>query len=180
MNLFEDNRSSNPANIFSIKQNLDVGLVGSYDVTYSAYLQRYPLIKIVPSSTLLVTVKDPCANPLLTLTPPSTLTDQTYTLTDSPKTYQISPWVTNEAWCSITYSYSITSSAAVASPVISFDPTQTQRVFTFSYSADLVPSGPTSQSYVISVVGTSATLTHTKTFNLLLVNPCTNQALNAF
>lgn len=92
--------------------------------------------------------------------------------------YQVDAWVTNKAWCAITYTFSVDNSGV--NPVISFNNDPAQRVFTFNYSADLSPSGSTFVDYVVSVSATSATLTETKTFTLKVLNPCSNSSFNAF
>ena len=85
--------------------------------------------------------------------------------------YQFPVYTADPAWCDIIYTYTINDSAGEAA--FTFD--DVNQKFTFSYSADLLLSGPTSTDYTITVTGTSGNIVPASgftTFKLTLKNPC--------
>jgi len=75
------------------------------------------------------------------------LANQEYTITQAAQTYTIPVYDANPAWCAITYSYTITSSAGNA--VVTFDSGALVRMFTFNNVVDLSLSGASSKDYTI-------------------------------
>jgi len=107
---------------------------------------NYAVFK-VQSVSFVITIVDPCDKPVSVT--PSTLSSKEYTITQASFTYQVPVYVSNPAWCAITYSYTITS--ASGGSALTFD--STTRTFTFSQVNDLSLSGSTSNDYVITVTG---------------------------
>ena len=76
---------------------------------------------------------------------------QEYTITGTAKTYEITPFTSDPAWCAVTYTYSISDPAGDAA--VSFNDDASVREFTFHYDADLDLCGPASTDYTVTVFG---------------------------
>ena len=83
----------------------------------------------------------------------SSLVNQAYTITDQNKTYQVPVFISDPAWCAITYSYTISESSGDGAVTFNDDPTV--REFTFNYYTDLDICGLTSIDYEITVIGSN-------------------------
>jgi hypothetical protein len=86
----------------------------------------------------------------------STLVDQEYTVTGALKPYKFDAFTVDPAWCAITYTYTVeeltgSGGASNIDQLVSFDSDMSARRFSFSYSADLSPSGSTYKDYLITV-----------------------------
>ena len=92
-------------------------------------------------------MKDPCDRPD-GIEFDEDLEDQVYTITQAPVEYQIPAFEGDPDWCSIKYSYTISSPEAESA--ISFN--SETRVFTFSLEDDVSPSGSDSEEYTITVI----------------------------
>ena len=94
---------------------------------------------------------DPCDDPVGVTSKP--LANQEYTITQAAQIYTIPVYDANPAWCAITYSYTIVSSAGSAA--VTFDSDALVRKFTFNNVVDLTLCGATSKEYTIMVTGKS-------------------------
>ena len=99
---------------------------GAYPIKYRVYHTLYSANVVTLTDPFIITIIDPCDNPVSVT--PSTLSAQEYTITQSAFTYEVPVYVSNPAWCAITYTYSITDTAGSAA--LTFDPTT--RTFTFN------------------------------------------------
>jgi len=122
---------------------------------------------------------DPCDEPVSIA--PSVLDAQEYTITDTAKTYTIPVFISDPAWCAITYTYTVTDVSG--SPAVSFNDDAMVRQFTFDYASDLLLCGATNTDYQISVTGTSGNVvpvSNSAQLILTLKNPCIDSNFVSF
>ena len=158
------------ANVFTIQtNNLDFVLAGNsnpYPYTLTAYMDEYPEIEEVASST--ITFVNPCPD----LSCPASLPLQEYTITDDPYTFTI-PELDSSA-CPLAFTYSIRGPAAPA--ITNFDSDTLQ--FTVQYTSDLTLTdviGPEYyKDYEVELIGVDPDGTEWLNcdFTLRLKNPC--------
>lgn len=67
--IFEDIQGSSSR--FSIKYNQATNIIGSYNLSYKVYLERYPTVLVRSTAALTVHIKDKCVSPYLTLSSPT-------------------------------------------------------------------------------------------------------------
>ena len=119
-------------------------------------------------------IVDPCDNPV-SISFNGAPVDQEYTISQSFYEYVVPACTVEPSWCSITYSYEITSIAGDSA--LTFD--ASTRTFTFSEDSDITLSGPTFTDYTVKVFGTSGNVLSSsaeESFNLRLKNPCIDSA----
>lgn len=167
--LFESSESS-----FTVKYTEDVSAAAAvYLVKQWVQLVDYGLSAVHPTP-FQVKIVDPCDKPI-SVSPSSPISDAEYTITAEPLSFQLAEFVSDPAWCSITYSYTV--DATDASVAISFD--QLTRTFMISQADDLSLSGPISRDHTVRVIGesgSSRTVTGSQYFLLRLKNPCIDPA----
>ena len=72
-----------------------------YPIIYIILYLNYPSVYIESVDPFMITVIDPCDEPdSLTST---TVVDQFYTITEDLIEFSFDPFITNPAWCSVTY-----------------------------------------------------------------------------
>ena len=122
---FDDRTNSNAYNLAILYTELDEKK-GVYPIKYRVYHTLYPTNVVTLTDPFIITIIDPCDNPVSVT--PSTLTTQEYTITQSSFTYQVPVYVSSPVWCAIGYTHTITDVAGDAA--LTFDPTT--RTFTFN------------------------------------------------
>ena len=136
--IFLDDRANAGAFSLASLYSENVAKKGLYPIKYRVYHTIYTMNVVTRVDPFTVTIVDPCENDATILS--VGLQNQAYTITDTAKTYQMPEYVVKPTWCAITYTYTVTEAAGDG--VITFDPDQTVRTFTFNNIADLAISGP--------------------------------------
>jgi len=96
--------------LFKVKYQTDQALAGTYSLKLTAFYSNYPDNK-VDSPIFSVKIVDPCETPTLNL--PTTLKDQTRTITDPSSTYTFNPLFTvSPSFCDAAVSISVSGAAA--------------------------------------------------------------------
>ena len=142
---------------------------GTYPILYKTYFTSYPANFVESTVPFIITVIDPCDEPVSVT--PIALMGKEYTITQASFDYQTPIYTADPVWCAITYDYSITTPAGDAA--LTFDPVT--RTFSFSQDTDLSLSGATFTDYTITVTGQAGNVTPVQgqeSFNLRLKNPC--------
>ena len=171
--LFNVDASVQPQSL-SVLETQDLGKVGSYPIKYRAYHTNYPDNRVEVSQAFTVTVTDPCRSHIKSVTP-SSLTDQSYTITGAALTYQVPEFTSDPAWCAITYEYSLSDEALASA--ISYD--SNLRTFTFESSNDLTLSGDNFIDYTITITATAGIdtpVSDSASFNIQVKNPCIDES----
>ena len=145
--IFSDDRTTLGAYNLASKYTELVEKKGKYPIKYRVYHTLYPTNVVTLTDPFIITIIDPCDNPVSVT--PSTLSAQEYTITQSVFTYEVPVYVSNPAWCAITYTYSITDAAGIVA--LTFDPTT--RIFTFNQVDNLSLSGSNYKDYEVTVTG---------------------------
>jgi len=108
----------------------------TYDVTTDNAITPFKAA-LTKQFTFTVTLLDPCDPPTSITKVP--LTNQVYTITDTPKTYRHPDWIVSPSYCPLVYNYAIADitnvSGAKAITV------ETDKTFSIYYDQDLLPLG---------------------------------------
>ena len=140
-------------NEFIVKYNEEPTLKGSYAFKYKTYYTNYPANFVELQNAIILTIIDPCDEPVAVI--PSSLTDQEYTITQAAFDYEIPAYTADPLWCSITYTYTI--SAIEGDAIVTLD--EATPKFTFFEPNNLALSGKTQTDYTVTVIGTVGNLT---------------------
>ena len=99
--VFDDDRT---AFSFASIYTEDTTLKGEYFISYDVYHTNYDTNKVTVDVPFLITVIDPCDEPVSVM--PSTLENQEYTITDNANLpYVFDVYTADPLWCAITYTY---------------------------------------------------------------------------
>jgi hypothetical protein len=103
-----------------------VGKKGTYPILYSVHHSVYATNVVTVTAPFVVTIIDPCDEPVSVTA--LNLTAQEYTITDKDAVSYIVPvYTVDPAWCAITYTYSITDQSgdpvtqATLNPLLQFN-----------------------------------------------------------
>ena len=149
----------NAAPSIAIQTN-DINLAAQYDLKLTGAIGAWSSVDII----ITVTIQLGCVDSVLTT---SSITAQTYYLTEAALTFQFTHWISSITSCgAITYFTSLSSGSPIDTNLINFDPAT--RTFTVS-SSD--PTHIASYSFKVGgslAAGPSAEIT----FTLDVLNPC--------
>lgn len=101
--VFEDGTATD--SVFKVLYNEDTTKRGSYAIKYRVYQANYPSNFVVLDFPFVITVINPCENPVSIQSDP--LVDQVYTITDTVVTYTIPEFVAVPDFCDTVYSFTV-------------------------------------------------------------------------
>jgi hypothetical protein len=107
----------------------DVLKKGDYPIKYRAYYTLYPANVVTLADPFIITSVDPCDAPVSVTA--SILIPQSYTITDVAAPYTIPVYTAEPAWCEITYTSTIFTTAGDEVVAFGFDPAGP--IFSFLY-----------------------------------------------
>lgn len=177
--LFVDDQTLAPANIFRVLYSEDVAKKGSYPFRYRVYHTNYSLNVIEQPFPFTVTVINSCENPVSLQAP--TLENQEYTITGGLVTYTVPIFTVDPDWCDIIYSFEVTD--PTGQNAITFDANMDQRIFTFFNDNDIALANNDFKDYIVKVKAHAGIVTFKDTFQeftLSLKNPCVDPAYVLF
>ena len=86
--------------------SMDSNLAGQFEFSLAAHLKDYPTNATPPKAEIAyISIADPCAD-ALSITA-STMTDQSYTITQTAKQFQFSAFETSPPNCEATYTFRV-------------------------------------------------------------------------
>ena len=152
--LFSDDRNSTPINEFRTLTNTDTSLKGSYAMSYRVYHTLYPSNVASQTDLFTITVVNACDNPVSLQE--MSLTDQTYTITDTAFSYTVPLFIAQPSYCDITYTVAVTDPSGSA--VFLFDANPAAPTFTFYKDDDLTLAGASEKDYTVTLKALVGTL----------------------